>query len=170
MFRTLIELPAARLAIAEVDTETRAAARAACERLIEELSQGQSGKDLSISKSHSGRWVAVGVSSQASIGVDIELVRPRAHLAEVADWLELDATDEPTFYAHWTLRESLAKSRGGSVLDAHVCEGDLRMAARHPGELIDADGYSALCGKLEGGIYYSLVLNHPPSHEAIRCA
>lgn len=170
MFHTLIEIPTACLAIAEIGTATRTASRAACAQLVDELSRREPGRPLSVSKSHSGHWVAVGVSSVASIGVDIEVAGSRVRLAEIADWLELDAADEPEFFAHWTLRESLAKSRGGSVLESHAFESDLRAAARQPGEMIDIDGYSALCGQVEGGIYYSLVLKHPASHETILCA
>ena len=36
--------------------------------------------------------------------------------------------------------------------------------------LAEADGYAALCGRLEGDIYYSLVLKYLPDYEAIRCA
>lgn len=170
MFRKLIELPTARMAIAELDTDARDAARAACRQIAGQLTQELGQDAVSTSRAYSGRWIAVGVAAGASIGVDIELARPRERLRDVATWLDLDATDEPEFYAHWTLREALAKSRGGSVLEAQAIEAQMRAAAHQPGELLETDGYAALCDRLAGGIYYSLVLNHQPDYEVIRCA
>lgn len=170
MFHTLIELPAARLAIAKVEGATREAARAGCASAIEELARDQECPDPHTSKSHCGRWIAVGMSSSAKIGVDLEVARPRPRLAEVADWLGLDCADDDLFLAHWTLRESLAKCIGGSVLESYEHETELRAAAQHPGKLVDAGNYSALCGRLEGDIYYALVLEHSAPLEDIRCA
>lgn len=110
MFHKLIELPTASLAIARVGTATRDAARPACVQLIEEISRGKPGHYPIVNRSHSGARIAVGVSSCAQIGVDVEVARPRACFAEAADW------------------------------------------------------------RLEGDIYYSLVLKHPLDCEAIRCA
>ena len=73
---------------------------------------------LSVSMAHSDIWLAVGVSFQAAIGVDIERIKPRANIAEKAEFLnwKVKVKDIRDFYAKWTLWEATAKCVGGSVL------------------------------------------------------
>ena len=170
MIRKLIELRSTKLAIARVDDATRAVARAGCAQLIELLSPGGPDPKAHISKAHSGRWIAVGISTQSDIGVDIEVARPRARMPQIAEWLDMKNADDGVFFSHWTLRESIAKCVGGSVLKREAQESALLDAVQRPDELIHSGGLSALCGQLEGGIYYSLVLKNPAPHESIRCA
>lgn len=170
MIRKLIELRSAKLAIARVDDATRAVARAGCAQLIDILSPGGLGPNTHVSKAHSGCWIAVGISTHSDIGVDIEVARPRARIPQIAAWLDLSDSDDDLFFAHWTLRESIAKCVGGSVLKKEAQESELLEAARNPDVQVHADGYSALCGRLEGDIYYSLVLKNTAPHESIHCA
>lgn len=78
---------------------------------------------LRFNASHSGDWLAVAVTCDIAVGIDIETERrlPRAKLLarrflspEEADWIV--ALDEPfrsrQFLRQWTARESLVKARG----------------------------------------------------------
>lgn len=170
MIHKLIELGSAQLAIARVDDVSLAVARAGCARLIESMSASGADSKAHISKAHSGHWIAVGMSTEFDIGVDIEVARPRARMPQIAEWLDIENTDDDVFFSHWTLRESMAKCVGGSVLQKDERESALLDAVQQPDELVHSGEFSALCGQLEGGIYYSLVLKNPAPHESIRCA
>lgn len=73
------------------------------------------GETIEVSLSHSGSWVAAGISRGATIGVDIEQARPGRDTAGMARYLGWDshANDADGFYRQWTLWEALVKSRGG---------------------------------------------------------
>jgi len=161
------------LAIARADAATRVAARARCRELEDSLIEvAGPGDRVHVSRSHSGDWVAVGVSTGMAIGVDIERVRPKRDLAELARFIRLDdaATgNDRIFFAHWTLREALAKCVGDSVLSRHDSEPDLLGATRRPGRLVHAAGLAALCGQRADDIYYALVLQSTTPGELIRC-
>ena len=154
MIEKIIETDAATLAIRRVADSTRATARAACARLVETLAPNAA----HTSRSHSGGWIAVGTSNQLNIGVDIEVARPMERRAAIAEMLRLGQCDLDSFWSRWTLRESLAKCTGGSVLVLNNAEPALAEAAAQHGEWIGAGEFAALCGRLGNDIYYSLVL------------
>lgn len=73
---------------------------------------------LNISMAHSSQWLAVGLSSGARIGVDVEQLRQRDDifaLAKYLDWKDR-VSDLCDFYAKWTLWEASAKCVHGSAL------------------------------------------------------
>lgn len=72
---------------------------------------------LAISMSRSGDWMAVGVSFQAKIGVDIERIKPRTNISAKANFLnwKVSVTGIEDFYTKWTLWEASAKCVSGSV-------------------------------------------------------
>jgi len=157
-----------RLVIAQVESNSRKAARAACDELIAELRDAYG--DIRISKAHSEDWVAVATVEDAAIGVDIEIDRPRPGLQRISDFVELGANSSGEFWQRWTLREAIAKSVGGSVLIKEGIETGLSAAAIRTGHWAHARQAAALCGQLEERIYYSLVLNDLQSSEQILCA
>ena len=73
------------------------------------------GEAIEVSLSHSGSWVAAGISRGALIGVDIEQARPGRDTAGMARYLGWDTHPNGAdgFYRQWTLWEALVKSRGG---------------------------------------------------------
>ena len=143
MVQQEIEIDRARFVIAELGDASRARMRAACTRLLNALGDDE----VADSRSHSHGWVAVGRGPQ--VGVDIEVARSRERLAEMAQLIDLPATDEASFYAHWTLREAIAKCVDGSVLVPEPIEDDLLDAARHPGQLVRAGAFVALVAGAE---------------------
>jgi len=164
MVQQEIEIDGARFVIAETGDDRRSQMRAACTRLLDALGSDE----LAASRSHSHGWVAVGRGPQ--VGVDIEVAKSRERLARIAEFIDLSATDDATFYAHWTLREAIAKCIGGSVLVCDPIEHDLLDAARHPGRLVRAGAFAAVCGRFDGDIYYALVTKTPQTDEVRRCA
>jgi phosphopantetheinyl transferase len=78
----------------------------------------------SISLAHSGGWVAVAASDAVTIGIDIEVHRPRRNLSGIAaaafgpDEQRLVAADgAASFYRIWTLREAMAKASGEGIAE-----------------------------------------------------
>jgi phosphopantetheinyl transferase len=170
MIERLIETTDVRFAIARATDESRATTRAACARLTKTLAPAGKQPYEYVSRSHCGRWIAVALSRQHTIGVDIEIARPRARLSQIAAWLDLDGSDVASFHADWTLREAIAKCTGGSVLTRNEIEADLRCATRAPGVWQTAGEYAALCGQHESDLYYALVVRNPVVIEASHCA
>jgi hypothetical protein len=157
-----------RLVIARAESKSRDAMRAGCAELVAELRRECS--DVRISKAHCESWVAVAAVNGAKIGVDIELERPRPGLQRIADFIGLGQTSGDQFWQRWTLREAIAKSVGGSVLVKEDVEDDLATAAVHGQAWTRARHAAALCGRLEDGLYYSLVLSDLQRSGHIRCA
>ena len=157
-----------RLVIARTESKSREAARAGCSELVAELRR-ECG-NVRISKAHSEHWVAVAAVRGAEIGVDIEVERPRPGSQRIADFIKLGSTSSNEFWQRWTLREAIAKSVGGSVLIKEDVEADLAAATIRPGNWARAPQTAAMCGRLEDGIYYSLVLSGLQKSEDTRCA
>ena len=146
-----------RLIIARTESKSREVARAGCSELVAELHR-ECG-DIRISKAHCDQWIAVAAVHGAAIGVDIEVERPRPGSQRIADFIKLGSTTSGEFWQRWTLREAIAKSVGGSVLIKEDVEADLAAATVRAGSWASAPQAAALCGRLEDGIYYSLVLS-----------
>jgi len=163
----------ARFAIARVDAPNRSAARAGCVELEDGLLNAiQSTSPIQVSRSHSGEWIAVGAAAGVAIGVDIERMRPRQNRSRMAQYIGLGpgaADSNRTFFAHWTLREALAKCTGGSVLCSPENEDALRAATRTPGTPVSCAGMAALCGRYGDDIYYALVLHSSALGALIPC-
>ena len=157
-----------RLVIARAESKSRDAMRAGCAELVAELRRECS--DVRISKAHCESWVAVAAVNGAAIGVDIEVERPRPGSQRIADFIKLGSTTSGEFWQRWTLREAIAKSVGGSVLIKEDVEADLAAATVRAGSWASAPQAAALCGRLEDGIYYSLVLSDLQRSGHIRCA
>ncbi|UHQ56779.1 4'-phosphopantetheinyl transferase family protein [Microbulbifer sp. YPW16] len=81
---------------------------------------------LQFSLSHSGDWIALAVSEQGPVGIDIEQPRPRRNVMRIAHryfhpdecaLLEAPpaADTERQFYRLWTLKEAFFKARGTGI-------------------------------------------------------
>lgn len=69
-----------------------------------------------VSISHCRRWIVVGATRGAAIGVDVESRLPR-HVDDVAARLHWGDLEDDQQLQAWTLWESWRKLAGGSVLD-----------------------------------------------------
>lgn len=163
-----VEVPVLRMVVAQVGSSDLETARAGCDQLIEEL--GRHGDDVRYSRSHCQHWIAVAAAGGLDIGVDIELARKRDGWRKIAEFVDLGATDRSEFWQRWTLREAIAKCVGGSVLVKEDIEADLSAAVASAGEWFIAEDTAALCGRLDVGLYYSLVVNGLPKSDQFRCA
>lgn len=84
---------------------------------------GRPGPCLSIS--HSGRYAAAAAAEVGVVGIDVEVARHRRDCLALAEaYLSgnerrmVAAEGETAFLAFWTMREALAKMRGGGVSEA----------------------------------------------------
>ncbi len=89
---------------------------------------GEPGPDLSIT--HSGDWVAAATSEHGRIGIDLETPRPGRDVQGIAERFfsraEQEAVaqaGESALLAFWTMREAMAKLRGGGVAEALGLDG-----------------------------------------------
>lgn len=89
--------------------------------------------EYAVSLSHSGEWLAALVATQGCVGIDIELIRPKAQklasrfLSE-AEWV--NAGDETTKYSlYWSAKETLYKlhSRRGLVFKKQIMLNPFRL-------------------------------------------
>lgn len=73
---------------------------------------------LNISLARSTNWLAAGVSCEAMIGIDIEVIKPRKNIPEKVEYLEwkVPVHNVQDFHARWTLWEASAKCVDGSAL------------------------------------------------------
>ena len=96
-----------------------------------------------VSLSHSGDWIAAGISG-AAIGIDIETYSKQRDFIAIAShvfsesetrFLKTLAPDQLTrqFYLHWTLKESVAKQYGAG-LKFEVSRSQSFIAAAEPAE------------------------------------
>jgi len=170
MIERLIETTDVRFAIARAAEDSRTATRAGCATLLERLAPAGSQPYEHVSKSHCGRWIAVALSRQYAVGVDIEVAKPRPRRTQIASWLELDDSNDALFHSHWTLREAIAKCTGGSVLTRDEIETELRCATQAPDVWQTAGEFAALCGRHESDLYYALVVKNPAPTETDHCS
>lgn len=93
--------------------------------------------------SHSGPWIALAVSTQGAVGIDIEVIRPDFPLSEVESTVcspgerrALEAAPDETarlhlFFRLWTAKEALMKATGlGAALDPGAI--DVRLQNNQP--------------------------------------
>jgi len=73
--------------------------------------------ELQLSIAHSGEWFAVALASQGRAGVDIEAVRPRKRLHEIADYLGWgeEIANLGEFLDRWTLWEACVKLERSTI-------------------------------------------------------
>jgi 4'-phosphopantetheinyl transferase len=137
------------------------------------------GEALAFNLSHSADRLAIAVTSLAHIGVDIERVKPRPALAEVAArcfaapelaaWQAVAAQQQlREFYRLWTKKEAFVKAVGrGLALGLEQCELDMATGQSFlhiPAEYglaadwrvceLALDGFEAFCGAVvvAGGV------------------
>lgn len=135
------------------------------------LYRGEEICDLRASVAHSGPWVAVGLASQGSIGVDIQVRDDCRRYREIAEFLDLDPgamRDKQLFFSSWALREAIAKAADGSVLTSHVLEPKLAAACQKQGRVVNAGGFSAFVDVISPDAHLAVVLNN--DSEAHTCA
>ncbi|WP_299596926.1 4'-phosphopantetheinyl transferase superfamily protein [uncultured Microbulbifer sp.] len=103
--------------------------------------------ELHFSLSHSGQWIALGVSCESDIGVDIEQpTRPRNFLSIARHYFHQDErtlleTAPPEllpvhFYRLWTMKEAFFKARGTGISEGL---GRINLAGFHLGHGIALD-------------------------------
>ncbi len=116
--------------------------------------------------SHSGCWLALVVSRDCPVGVDIEYERsmPRAgalarRFFPVAEARSLVGLDEPfrsrTFLQHWTAREALVKARGcglAGMLKRIELAGSPPALTRLPQEWGESASWSLVMPRLPDGV------------------
>ena len=127
--------------------------------------------ELKASVSHSGPWVAVGLASHGSIGVDIQVGDHRSRFRDIAEFLGLDAdarVDEQQFFSSWVLREAIAKATDNSVLTSHAVERQLTIACRVHGRAVAAGSFTAIVDTVSPDTHLAVVLNRNP--ESPTCA
>lgn len=102
--------------------------------------------------SHAGNLLLVALSAQRPIGVDVEPLRERRHLAglaqivlaptELAMWQSLDKSAQlQAFYRLWTAKEALTKAHGLTLADGLqrrlvVLQPDGQVQAANPHEIL----------------------------------
>jgi phosphopantetheinyl transferase len=106
-----------------------------------------------ISLAHSGLWTACAVASTGAIGIDIEVPNGRRDANGMATFLSdsermaVAREGEAAFLDFWTLREALAKARGGTLLDALAFSGAELVNARQQGGVRQIGGESCVIGQ-----------------------
>ena len=126
---------------------------------------------LRTSVAHSGAWVAVGLTNQGNIGVDIQVRDDRKRYREIAEFLDLDSDalrDKERFFSSWALREAIAKATDESVLTSHALEPQLAAACRTHGRVVNAGCFSAMVDIIAPDAHLAVVLKNAP--EAQTCA
>ena len=133
--------------------------------------RGEAICELKASVSHSGPWVAVGLASQGSIGVDIQVGDRRSRFSDIAEFLNLDEdarVDEQQFFSSWVLREAIAKATDNSVLTSHAAEPQLAAACREHGRAVTVGSFTAIVDTVSPDTHLAIVLNGNP--ESPTCA
>lgn len=168
----------ARLARARVSQQ---AARSACDVLFTEaatslagdgdwtvrhspnaaprLFRGDTQSEFRISAAHSANWVAVGLATDADIGVDVQVHRDLDRAEQMAELLGLRHR-ELSFFDTWVLREAIAKATHGSVLTPHAIEAQLVSACEQRGNVIRANDFATIVDLIEPTVSFSVVVHH----------
>jgi 4'-phosphopantetheinyl transferase len=150
-----------------------------------ELVRGERGKPmlgerhadsaLAFNVSHSGQWLAVAVSHDCPLGVDIELERSMPRAAALArryfpggEAEGLSGLDEPfrsrTFLQHWTAREALVKARGcglAGTMDRIALAGSPPGVAGLPADWPQPDCWSLIMPPLPEGLVGHVAVGRP---------
>ncbi|HEY6132315.1 MAG TPA: 4'-phosphopantetheinyl transferase superfamily protein [Halioglobus sp.] len=121
---------------------------------------------LDFNISHSGDWLACGVTAGTPIGVDLEYCDParasmklarRFYRQEEVDALQDCSSDQQNerFYDLWTLKEAAVKARGEALVPGLVARG---FALTFPSDLTSVTGQIALTTPaLASGEHYCLL-------------
>lgn len=128
--------------------------------------RGEAISKLKVSVSNSGPWIAVGLTRQGSIGVDIQVGGSRSRFCDIAKFINLDAAaqvNEQQFLSYWVLRESIAKATNNSVLTSHAVEPQLAAACRNHGHAVAAGSFTAMVQKVSPDTHLAVVLNENPA-------
>ena len=116
-----------------------------------------------VSFSHSGDLCAVALSAGFKIAVDIERTGSRRNFAAMNEYMNWPTEDrnEHNFLSRWTLWEACAKLSSKSVLSRKI-DGFAALERRlRTGQIIQADGISALQLDIGGSIWCTLLMkNH----------
>jgi phosphopantetheinyl transferase len=127
------------------------------------LYNGDKPSELNASVAHSGRWVAVALTSGSRIGVDIQTQDERSRYREMAELLDMDdgaSVDQRHFFSCWSLREAIAKATDSSVLTPHPIEPELARACREHGQIVSAGQFVALVDMMPPDAHLAVVLNN----------
>jgi 4'-phosphopantetheinyl transferase len=82
---------------------------------------------LQFNVTHSGTVGLIAIANGADVGIDVEEIKPRAHLDGIAKRVfterERDAIDgELSFYRHWVAKEAFVKATGKGVASVRSFE------------------------------------------------
>ena len=117
--------------------------------------------ELKVSVSHCDNWIAVGVTPRATIGVDIEQIRPRPRMNAISEFLGWSRApmESAEFWARWTLWEAYAKCMGHSVLqkENHMVESFAAHTAF--GRVFSSDRQVVLCDRIDNTLVFSVVIS-----------
>lgn len=131
------------------------------------------GHQLYFNLSHSANTLAVAISDQDNIGVDIEQIKQRNGLQEIAErcfsklelnhWNRLpESLQHQAFYQLWTKKEAFVKAVGhGIALGLSECEVDLSEGlsfVQVPGEYGSAKDWKIVELSIDAGFCGALVL------------
>lgn len=181
------KLPRARIAVARhvgIDG-SRTSIRQACRDLLSfilrntvdtagtrwQLTKGAAGSpslllddapsEFRLSMSHCRRWIAVGLSQGTSIGVDIELIRPKSRMNAISGFLgwSFEPNDVTNFWVRWTLAEAFAKQGDGSILKSSDQTVASLAAKRKVAGLFSHEHVTALCERIDSSLILSVVIN-----------
>ncbi len=127
------------------------------------LYHGDKPSELNASVAHSGCWVAVGLTRESRIGVDIQVQDERSRYREMAKLLEMNddaSVDQRYFFSYWSLREAIAKATDSSLLTPHPVESELAHACREHGRVVSAGKFVALVDAMPPDAHLAVVLNN----------
>ncbi len=131
-------------------------------------------QDLHVSMARSDDWLAVGVSHEARIGVDIERIKPRTNISEKAEFLnwQVKLHDLQDFYAKWTLWEAGAKCVQGSVFMSKNPGFDALCPIETLEKVARSGPWNGIHGCIDKQVFYAVVLqcenNTELSHQILR--
>lgn len=173
---------------------SRSAARASCRELVATLYHLDTGADARrlqichdragaplirfgeelsshrISLSHSGDWVAVALSNDVDVGIDVERIDRTRRTDKFGAFLGWsgDFSDPAKFYSKWTLWEACFKALEDSVLTecSEVFEALDRPV--DPGSMSASGEWASYRGGWNDQISYSLVTRDQPGRKAAR--
>lgn len=133
---------------------------------------------LAFNLSHSGDWLLLAVSNLPVVGVDVEVIKPRKTLEQLAErcfsareldyWQQLPPEQRrQQFFQLWTSKEAFVKAVGrGIALGLECCEVDVetwRGFRILPNDYGPAEDWRIQCLPLNAGVAASLVtgnVNH----------
>jgi hypothetical protein len=115
--------------------------------------------DWNLSMAHSGEWILVALARDLSIGVDVEVRRPRPRKAGIAGMLgwSADPVDDDDFCSRWTLWEAFAKCSSGSVV-SRTNDGFAASCDSRPGKVCRAGPWISFWDGF-GNVYFAVAMS-----------